>query len=460
MLFDGENEFIEGERTSRCPSRTNIAPQEQSTQMVGNQNVKELGGSAALGAPRKAYKRRNRTRPSRDGARSNSNDALTRGGRGFSLPSHGGPTDSKGLVSDAEKQWDRNITGQPNSPNGGVTSKTLPSNNQVMAELDSMKAAKPMTDLVKVNQLNDVPDVNFSTEIINNQKDQHSVGVAQEIPIELAPEGPELLSEKEKVGFGGLESKLCSDKAKVDDLASSRQVNGFSSAKGDRKSISNDGQNSSAALATKALDSESSCTQTSLSLEEKNDTEICTDPRHLDSTGNMKDHSSVPQRTSVLESDIVKDVKETKADGICGFVSEESNSLHKNHQENGFGPKTTEELVRNESSLQNEIKNEDVIEGKELIGPAVSEIEGKPSVPVSDNSNNQNDNVCSVDHRGSFDSSVPHPSKAASSVGISTIVHEGQQSEINIKLVTRADEDSILEEARIIEVAFLNTIEI
>nr|GMD28014.1 chromatin modification-related protein EAF1 B-like isoform X1 [Ipomoea batatas] len=451
MLFDGENEFIEGERTSRCPGRTNIAPLEQSTQKDGNQNARELGGSAALGAPRKAYKRRNRTRPSRDGAKSNSNDALTRGGHGFSLPSHGGPTDSKGLVSDAEKQWDQNITGQPNSPNGGVTSKTLPSNNQVMVELDSMKAAKPTTDLVKVNQLNDVPDVIFSTDIINNQKDQQSKGVAQEIPIEVAPEGPELLSEKEKLGSGGLESQPCSDKAKVDDLARPRKINGFSSAKGDRKSISNDGQNSSAALAAKALDSESSCTQTSLSLDERNDTEIFTDPRNLDSTGNMKDQSSVPQRTSALESDIVKDVKESKADGICGFVSEECNSLHKNHQENGFGPKPTEEFVRNESSLQNEIKDDVVIEGKESIGPAVSETEGKPSVPISDNSKNQDDNVCNVDHQGSFDSSVPHPSKAAPLVGISTVAHEGQQSEINIKLVTKADEHSILEEARIIE---------
>ncbi|CAH9074504.1 unnamed protein product [Cuscuta europaea] len=447
-LFDGENKLIEGERTSRCLSRNNIAPLGKSTQIDGNQNVKELGNSVALGVPRKAYKRRYRTKTSRDGSRSNSNDVLTRGGHGFSLPSYCVTNDSKGLVSDAEKQWGRNITGQPTSSNGGVTSKTVPSNKKAMVEPDTIKSAEPMTEMSKVCKPNDAPDVIFSTVTIHSQHNQRAV--AHESPTEVSIKGTELLSEKEKVGFGGLETQL-SDLEKVDDQVSSRQMNGFSGAKVDRKRISSDSKHISAEFASKGLDSSSSCTQTSLSHNEKKDSEICTEPINIYSTvNNMTDQSYVSERDSVLENNIVKDVKVIKADEICGFVSEECYSVQKNHKDNGFEPQLGDGLIRNESTLQSETKDEVIIIGKESIGAAASETEVKPCISGSVNSNNQDTKVCH-ELPGSFDSSVPYHTKVAELVRISSVAHERNQSEIKIKFVTRADEDSILEEARIIE---------
>ncbi|CAH9074311.1 unnamed protein product [Cuscuta epithymum] len=446
-LFDGENKLIEGERTSRRLSRNNIAPLGKSTQIDGSQNVKELGDSVALGVPRKAYKRRYRTKTSRDGSRSNSNDVLTRGGHGFSLPSYSVTNDSKGLASDAEKQWGRNITGHPTSSNGGVTSKTVPSNKKVMVEPDTIKAAEPMTEMSKVCQPNDAPDIIFSTVAIHSQHNQRAV--AHESPTEVSIKGTELLSEKEKVGLGGIETKL-SDLEKVDDQVSSRQMSGSNGAKVDRKRISSDSKHISGAFTTRGLDSSSSCTQTSHSLTEK-DSEICTEPINIYSTvNNMTDQSYVSVRDSVLEDNIVKDVKEIKADETCGFVSEECYSVQKNHKHNGFEPQLGDELVRNESTLQSETKDKVLIIDKESIGAAASETEVKPCISGSVNSNNQDTKVC-CELPGSFDSSVPYHTKVAELASIPRVAHEGNQSEIKIKLVTRPDEDSILEEARIIE---------
>ncbi|VFQ95914.1 unnamed protein product [Cuscuta campestris] len=439
-LFNGENKFIEGERTFRCV-RNNIALQAKSTQMAGTHNVKELGDSVALGVPRKAYKRRYRTRPSRDGAKSNSNDVHTCGG-----PSYSVTNDSKGLLFDLEKQWSRNITGQTTSSNGVVTSKAVLSNNHYMVELDTMKAAKPVNEMEKVCQPNYVSDIVFSMDLINSQIDQRSVGVCQESPTEMALEGSELLSVKEKGGFGGLETQL-SHMEKVDDQASSRQMYGSSNAKSDMKTISNDHKRISAALASKVLDSASSCTQASLSLNGKKDTEFCIDPRDIDSTGHLKDQTPIAERNCVLENNVVKLVKDIKTDGICGFVREECSSVQKNHKESGFGPELVD-LIRNESTLQSEIKDE-VVTCKESISPAVLKTEVIQSFFVSVNSNIQDNNVCS--DLGSFDSSVPYHTKDAEIVGISSAFYVGPQSEIKINLVTRGDEDSILEEAQIIE---------
>lgn len=443
MLFDGENEYVEGEqRISRNLSRTSTATQEQSTQMDGNQSAKELGDSAAFEVPRKAYKRRVRPRPNRDGARSSSNDVLACVGHGF-LPSHNGLSDAKGLVVDAENKAVQNGTGLPN---GDATCKNTPSDNQVDLESAGAKAAESTTDLMKDGQLNTVSDSIFSKDLINIQQDQDSAVVAQETPIEVAPVGPESLTEKEKTG---LADQLCADSEKFENLSGSSQINGFISAKGDRSSIADN----NAALVTKGLESESSCTLPSLSLDGNNDSDMCTNLKILDSNGNTKVQSSVPEGATITE---IKEVKESKADDSCLSINEGCKPMHENNLENEIGQKPMEELVSSHSDLQTKVKDKILIEGKESVGHTSSETELKPSVPVGDNSNHQNDNTCGVGLQGSNDSSIPQLATASPLVAVSTDPSEAHRSGVNTELLSKADEDSILEEARIIEVGFLN----
>ncbi|XP_031100713.1 chromatin modification-related protein EAF1 B-like isoform X1 [Ipomoea triloba] len=438
MLFDGENESVEGEqRISRNLSRTSTATPEQSTQMDGNQSAKELGDSAAFEVPRKAYKRRVRPRPNRDGARSSSNDVLACVGHG-SLPSHNGLSDAKGLVVDAENKAIQNGTGLPN---GDATCKNIPSDNQVDLESTGAKAAESTTDLMKDGQLNTVSDSIFSKDQINIQQDQDSAVVAQETPIEVAPVEPESLTEKEKIGLAG---QLCADSEKIEILSGSGQINGFISAKGENKSIANN----NAALVTKGLESESSCTHPSLSLDRNNDSDMCTNLKILDSNGNTKVQSSVPEGAAITE---IKEVKESKADDICLSINEGCKPMHENDQENEIGQKPMEELDSSHSDLQTKVKDKILVEGKEPVGHTSSETELKSSVPVGDNSNPQNDNTCGVVLQGSNDSSIPQLAEASPLVAVSTAPSGGHQSGVNTELLSKADENSILEEARIIQ---------
>ncbi|KAL0417465.1 UNVERIFIED_CONTAM: Chromatin modification-related protein EAF1 A [Sesamum radiatum] len=96
---------MESGRSFLHPSRSTVVPSDQSFHIAGNRKTQEHGDSAAFGLPRKAYKRRYRSRPNRDGARSNSTDVNpTRGCHASSIPSRHGPRDVQGLATDTENQ--------------------------------------------------------------------------------------------------------------------------------------------------------------------------------------------------------------------------------------------------------------------------------------------------------------------------------------------------------------------
>ncbi|EPS63531.1 hypothetical protein M569_11253, partial [Genlisea aurea] len=99
LLIDAETEFSEGGRSSSRPCSSDFIPVEQSAH--ANQTQKH-GGSTASALPRKAYKRRYRSRPSRDVARSSSVDVGP--AHGASLSSRQGSRDVEGLESEAENQ--------------------------------------------------------------------------------------------------------------------------------------------------------------------------------------------------------------------------------------------------------------------------------------------------------------------------------------------------------------------
>ncbi|KAJ8559375.1 hypothetical protein K7X08_003433 [Anisodus acutangulus] len=437
MLFDGENKFVGGDRGYRHPSRGNVTPSGQSSKFEESQNAKELGKSTDFGIPKKAYRRRYRPRPNRDSARSSSSD-IARGGHGTSLPSQHFPRDVKGLVSDSDKDQNSSLNiARPPSPNGGMPLKTMPSDNQLDLEVDGVKAAESTTDFKKDDMLDTVPDASASRGLLDDQHDHNSLACVQEMPIQEAPEKPQLSLVKERVGSTGLDCQPHTTEREVENGSS--LMNGFSSRK-DKKSFANEAENSGAALGAKRLDSESSCTQTSLSLDGHNDSEMCTNVSILDSNGNVNGQLVVPCGMPVIESD-VKVKTETKAVMNSGLTNDNLNSGNHNRQNNGCVPKSPEELVSTVSKLPSEIKDKLIMERMEEVGPSESEIARKCVVLNTEDSNPQS--VCNVGIQGMIDTCIPE--NCVSQTRVSNLAPERRAPRIH------SDEDSILKEAQIIE---------
>lgn len=454
MLFDGENEFIEGVRSCRHPSKSNLTPSEQSSKLDRSRNAKELGVSAAFGVPRKAYKRRHRPRSNGDGTRSSTTDIiLARGGHSTSLPSQHFTEDVKGLVSDGENPKDQksslNIS-QPSIPNGFMPVETPSSDNQLDSEIHGVKAAEATTYLKNEDLAHSIPEASASRDLLDNQHDQNSLTGVEEMSILEGLEKPQSSLGKEGVGSAGQEGHLCTAAAELENQASISNLNRLSRGKSEQKSLPIDVQSSGAALGTKGLDSESSRTQAIHSLDRNtNDNETFTNPTNLDSNGDLKEQLSVPEGTPVIESNL-KEQKEVKADDSCGFTNEICNSGPKNHQSN-FIDTSQDEFAGSKSNLQSEVKDK-ITTQVEKVAPSSLETERKPCTNSSDSSNFQKGYACIVGRKGSIESRIPEPSQHVSPHGVLNPSPEAQAPEINLKLATPGDEDSILKEAQIIEV--------
>ncbi|KAM3373811.1 chromatin modification-related protein EAF1 B [Capsicum galapagoense] len=439
MLFDGKNKFVGSDRGYRHPSRSNVTPSGQSSKFEESQNAKELGKSAAFGIPKKAYKRRNRSRTNRDSARSSSSD-IARGGHDTSLPLQPFPKDVKGPVSDLDKDQNSSLNiAQTPSPNGGMALKTMLSDNQLDLEVDGVKAAESTTDFKKDNMLDTVPDASASRGLLDDQHNQNSLTCVQKT-IQEAPEKPQLSLVKERAVSSGLDCQPDTTEREVEN--SSSLMNGFGSRKDYKKSFANEAENSGAALGAKGLDSESSCTQTSLSLDGLNDSEMCTNRSILDSNGNLNGQLVVPDGMAVTETD-VKVKNEIKADMNSGLNNENHNSGHGNHQGNVCVPKSSEELVCTVSNSQSEIKDKLITERMEDVGPSELEITRKCFVLKSEDPDPEN--VCNVGVQGMINTCIPEHPECVSETRVSNLAPEGQAPRI------QGDEDSILKEAQIIE---------
>ena len=117
-------------------------------------------------------------------------------------------------------------------------------------------------------------------------------------------------------------------------------MSGFSNAKGDRKSISNECQSSNATCRTKCLDSEFLCTQNNLNLAGNNDSDPCNNFRNIDSNGNTKEQALVFERTLSMEgNEMLKNEKKSLDNHV--FSNDEHNSIQQSPQGNGsiFGIK-------------------------------------------------------------------------------------------------------------------------
>ncbi|KAF8402099.1 hypothetical protein HHK36_013051 [Tetracentron sinense] len=460
LLFDGENDLLEGERNSVNPSSSNIAPSEQSSQLDVGHNAKESEDSMMFRfvVKSQAYARRNRSRSNRDSARACSTDLVpVRDGSGSSnLPSsRHGFRDAKGSMCEANTRKDLTVSSICNSkstsPNGNAVLKT--SDNQLNMELDAVQAHGTATVLTKVDPPKGESDVKVSKDLRDGEHNQHPLVNAQQTPITMTFAAPVFAEEREDGISACLERMPCAAMAKTENQTSVDQLNGFSNLNRVGKDVQNEGQNSSAVFSTKGLDSESSCTQINLSLDGNNASDQCLNLRTLNSNGNPKEQALEFQGTpSIAGVNTVKENSEVKAVDAVAIIIKDQNSIHQNHSNNISQVKVEDEICDSRSDLQNEMKSLTNIERMELNGHTVSKPERKLGNLLSDNPSSKRASFCPGRLQSTMDSSSCELPEATLPGRDSIAASELQTCAGNhLKLANKAHEDSILEEARIIE---------
>ncbi|GER50641.1 helicase/SANT-associated [Striga asiatica] len=448
LLFDAECELSEGNRMPSHPSRSNIVSSEKLSHTGSMSRIGEHGDSTVFDRPRKAYKRRYRSQPNRDGTRSSSTDVNpTHGIHRSSIPSRHEPKDAKGLMSDLENPIiSSNSNSKPASPVDNTLHKTGFAGSQQDIELDGTKAVEPTKDLTEGHSLNSALDATACEIPFHIQHSQQSPSVLG-TPIQLDSDGPQTIAAFEQVSFADIECQPGVTAIKIENKSNSHMMNGFSSKKGE--STRHDAHNG-ASCGMKGLDSESSCTEPSQSINGTNDAD--TKMRSTDSNGQIKDQISVPDKVPVLGGD--ESVKEKKESGAnsSALVTVESSVTYRTELEDGVKLHPEKELNVNGSSFENKVKDQTDY-GEIGASKLIESDSGRKFADLSgDQAGVSNESPCSLRHQDSIDMSVPDIPGGGSSIAVSTAPMEAHTSPgSDSKLIRTVDEDSILKEAKIIE---------
>ncbi|KAH1081534.1 hypothetical protein J1N35_021295 [Gossypium stocksii] len=438
LLFHGENELPEGERKSMHRKKNTVVPSEQSSQKGRTQNAKESEDSAIF----RPYARRNRSKLKRDAARSSSTEmGQVRGGHGPSLPARVSSKDEKVLTNNQKDKTIPSVnTAKSATSNGDLASKVITSGNLLNMELDGGQAAEAMTDQSKGDLSKSKVDATVPNEPV--QVDVHKSAV------NLASEEPDLVGGKEQAISTGFECPADSGANKAENETISNKLNGFGDAKRDGKNIRVEGQNSSAARGVKGLDSESSCTENSLSLDVNNDNEACVNPKNVDSNGKpMEQTSEKEESLNLAVGELAKEKNEIVAVDNVAIMCDAQTPMTQNHFLTNSIVKVEEEI---RSELQNEVSCPSNKEVQQSSTP-VSEADRKTNMVLGDNSNSKNENICASGPLGTMGNSICEIPERTLLGRISTANTDVQTNLDDHVKVDKAHEDSILEEARIIE---------
>ncbi|XP_047316069.1 chromatin modification-related protein EAF1 B-like isoform X2 [Impatiens glandulifera] len=410
LLFDGESEFIGGERNPVQPSKNVIAPLLQ-----GSQNAKESGESGALPFPKnQAYRRRIRTRPNRDNAQS-------RPGHVPSVPS--GPKDFKVSIVDANNSKDKSIApvcnSKPCTPSGNLDCKATPSHSRSVMELDDLGVAKSTVEPP-------VPEPGASKSFLGEKPSLHSGAVSQ---------GNSGLPESTR-GSDQLISVVHCPQSEATVKAETKPCPG--NEKRERSKMVNEDGN--VTRGPKCLDSESSCTPISLNR-------------------NINDEAFINLGNADADRN-----NENKFDGSCVSANEVRPSGYQSEQGNGSLFRSEKELLDSVCHIENEVKSSVPVNSVLPNGNSASVTERRANDQIRDESIIPKGNA-STDLSLSLASTEKASSnKTCGSVDASVLVQtilpsqhysmalEKQPcSEACVELEIKAHEDAILEEALTIE---------
>ncbi|KAJ8436097.1 hypothetical protein Cgig2_011919 [Carnegiea gigantea] len=415
--FDGENELLESVRKSAHTGRGSITRSQHSSQLDGSLNAKESEDSPIF-HPKKgqAYRRRNRSRISRDGPRSSSTDMASRGGHFSSL-----------------------------SGRHAMLSKPVGSENQFEIDSEGTQALHSST----TSKASGFPEgkLEISTTKGKLVELQNQGVKAEDAFLATSTSKPDIVTGKNIVNVDVEHS--CSPAEKSRDKASAAQLNESCKTNGDAKCIQTEGPTNIPAQATKGIGSESSCTQTSLRVGGNGNigSDLCTNLKSVDSNGAPKEHElSLVEQSVYKEEILVNDKHNTNAMESGSCSKEDRNSI--GHQGNGFANEDQEKIGKGRSSPLDEQKDPSNIGEQESNTHTESKSDIQAGV-IED----------SVPKVGSSCPVAPPPSVDPSCVELSRTdlsapppVSEPQScAEHQLKIVDKEHEDRVLEEARIIK---------
>lgn len=419
--FDGENGLIDNEGRATYPGRSSITPSKHSSQVDGSQRVRESEGSPSF-QPNKAYKRRNRSKANRDTTRFSSIGIASHGGLSTLLPSRSLP----GVVSEA------------------VVHEPLPGTEMDIANVVSIN---PSNGCFSKGNL----DASTSRDLrvgVQNQ-DIKEDGV----PAAVTSLQPDSFTVKEETAASIGEYPPCLGSARPENDAVPEHLGELNQLEGDGRCFQSEDVVNIIAATSKGLDSESSCTQTSVSIEGNGNmgSDLCTSLKDVDGNRDENDQKEPIEQTANSKDVMVLD------DRKMNYIAEMNSCLNDNHlsqsvQANGFPHKDEEETDKNQSSAQNEAKSHhkcEEMQPSQLTNTIAEKKQGLPDTFIA-----ELDRCSQEKSQGLQDPSVHELNKIGISgpfpaLGLPPLA--GNDTEV----VDTAHEDRILEEAQIIEVNFM-----
>ncbi|XP_031405260.1 chromatin modification-related protein EAF1 B-like [Punica granatum] len=434
VLFDGENELLDGEKNSlHLGKKNNITSSEQSSQMDGNRNAKELEDSANL----RPYARRYRTRTNRDGARLGSADGVhNRGGHGSSLASRANIKDAKGSSTETNSQKEKpKLVGI----NGDMISRTATPESRLDGQIDGEQALVSISSLKQSGLPTDKLDISTKGSKDNNRHKQPS---SNRKPPDLACQGPDLVPSGEgTVSVGNDDLPPLTKEKEIDTIG---KLNGSSDFKGDGTTVGNEVQKSCEARDRKG--SESSI-HPSIGMDAKK-VSICNDAVKINSNGNSVVQPSESETNEKLAGDEL--IEQEDINKIVDSTIVASNENHSPQQIEAVNGAVCEGDEETNGRPDLQIKANDASGASEDEHGAQMGTENEREEKNMDcNSNLDRDNLCNS--RPPVDlSSCEAPSTSLSGMECDA-PPDRQTPGNNLSTVDKAYEDSVLEEARIIQ---------
>lgn len=438
---NGEGHLVEGEKNSiRGGRRNKFASSKQSSQFDGSKNAKDSEESAIF----RPYARRNRSRPNRDGARSSSADMFHgHGCHGLSLAARVaarvGFRDPKGSVLETKNQKEESllmITRPKCSSAKG--NKRIQSDIEVDGEKD--------LESTSVHAESDRPggDLDVADKSSRDNQSTKSVEVDLTKTAVEIDSGVSDIQARENSAFANtdLPSAIV---AKVENETSSGVVSSFADEHSDRRDHVNECQNNATAPGVRGLDSESSCTRTSIGTDVNNDCEVYNSSKSACITVNLPSETGGNEK--LISEEMVKEQNDSKSTEYDALSKDENKCDAKAHVDNGAI--CNGEEMHERSDPRREVQNSPGGTGMEQIGHVASATESDRSKTFDNNPTIQ-DKV-SLGRPQGIDVLACELKSSSSERDHAVLSDPKTCCSYNLKLVDKAREDHVLEEAQIIE---------
>ncbi|KAL5706386.1 hypothetical protein ACHQM5_024563 [Ranunculus cassubicifolius] len=434
LLFDGENDAVEGERKFTHHSRSKGPALEQVSKLDGFHTVKESEESGMLRyvVTNQAYARRNRSSTNRSSV-----------GR-----SRHGARDSKGLVCEATLEKGRTTKSTSNSKstkvNGNVVGKTTSSDNQLHRESDTRLTHETASGPTRMGEADSEVRPLKKLKVAEHRQLPHAG--ADEVHKDTTPVEIDSIAAKEGV-LSDLSCMPSAAPTKMPIVNIDTNVN--------RVDMPEEGGNSSTPIDKKlSVDPESSYMQIDVSLDENSLSDHHLNMRTTKAPENLIIETTLLETSKDLAAvKLVKEESATKADEVPAEDSDHQTAVCLNSKDSVSCVKFEEEGGDSGSGMENELKSFSNHEREVLNGHIVSDTEVMHSESVVDDSNEKLTSICSQDKP--LNTTVPPHGEPQNLClpGRGLIEASDRQTcdEEQLKLAKKVHEDSILEEARSVE---------